>query len=72
MLLRLTGLLLLCRRIGLFDRNWEGGVLETIVHTLGVLRVSDEPSCVTTAHSRLGNVNHVLQERRLSAIVVGT
>src|ERR1700753_3764952 len=43
------------------DRNRKRRVLETVVHPLGVLCVSDEPSGIATAHGRLGDVNHVLQ-----------
>ena len=41
---------MLCRLVGRLDGDWERRIFETVVHTLSVLRVSDEPSGIATTH----------------------
>ena len=59
-------------RVSWPDWDREGRVFEAVVYALSVLRVSDEPSGVTTTHGGFGDMDHVLRriQKRLSAIMV--
>ena len=46
--------------LGRFERDGERAVVKSIVHTLSVFRISDEPASIASANRGLRDVNHVL------------